>query len=104
MVLGGNTVALLGIEDTEIVALDASPKMLEVAKSRLQDVYLNSPLSPPRLHFSVVDLIQVLRIAFNLPSDADAIVSTLVIEHIPCDALLQARYAQILKTRRRPTP
>ena len=91
---GRNTVALLGIEDAHVVALDASPKMLEVAKSRLQEVSQLSTF-PPRLQFGVVDLIQ----SSQSPSsalDADAIVSTLVIEHIPCDLFFN-HVAQILK-------
>ena len=91
---GRNTVALLGLEDAEIVALDASPKMLEVAKSRLQEIPQESA-AQPRLHFGVVDLIE----SSDSPQsalNADAIVSTLVIEHIPCDAFFK-HVAQILK-------
>ncbi len=92
---GRNTVALLGIEHAEIVALDASAKMLEVAKSRLREVSEHSAASQPRLHFGVVDLIQ----SSELPSaalNADAIVSTLVIEHVPCSVFFK-HVAQILK-------
>ena len=91
---GRNTVTLLGIDDADIVALDASPKMLEVAKSRLQNISQQSAFQP-RLHFEVADLIQSPQ---SPPSalNADAIVSTLVIEHIPADIFFK-HVVQMLK-------
>ena len=72
---GRNTAALLALPDTEVVAIDASPKMLELAKQRLQN--------SDRVRFEVVDLIKsaLPPIALNV----DGIVSTLVLEHIPAD-------------------
>ena len=91
---GRNTAALLGIEGAEIVALDASPRMLEVAKARLEELSKQSA-SQPRLHFEVFDLIS----SGESPAaalTADAIVSTLVLEHIPADVFFK-HVAQMLK-------
>ena len=90
---GRNTVALLGVEGAEVVALDASQGMLDVARNRLEVVSKQS--EEQRLHCEVFDLIEAHQppaIAVN----ADAIVSTLVIEHIPCDTFFK-HVAQILK-------
>jgi 2-polyprenyl-3-methyl-5-hydroxy-6-metoxy-1,4-benzoquinol methylase len=79
---GRNTVALLGVEGAEVVALDASEGMLNVARKRLSEV-LEGEQSHGRLKFEVFDLLSEPTSATDL--SADAIVSTLVIEHIPCD-------------------
>lgn len=91
---GRNTTALLTIEDAEVVALDASPKMLEVAKGRLQGVSKQSP-DRVELHFEVFDLIESSQPP-AIALSADAVVSTLVLEHIPCDIFFK-HVAQILK-------
>jgi ubiquinone/menaquinone biosynthesis C-methylase UbiE len=79
---GRNTVALLGIEGAEVVALDASEGMLDVARKRLGEV-LTGGQDQRRLRFQVFDLLSEPSPASDL--SADAVVSTLVIEHIPCD-------------------
>ena len=80
---GRNTTALLTLPDTEVVAIDASPKMLDVAKSRLK--HSKRLLEDDRkLHFEVFDLIKFSELPASA-RDADAVVSTLVIEHIPAD-------------------
>jgi ubiquinone/menaquinone biosynthesis C-methylase UbiE len=93
---GRNTVALLGVADAEVVALDASPKMLEVAKSRLQDITKQSASQSP-IRFEVIDLIESMELPL-VALNADAVVSTLVIEHIPCDIFFR-HVAQMLKPR-----
>lgn len=92
---GRNTVAMLGVPDAEIVAMDASPKMLDVARARLQDI-LKTSTSPPRLHFEVVDLIHSSQ-SPEISLNADSVISTLVIEHIPCDNFF-SHVSQILKS------
>lgn len=91
---GRNTVALLDVPQAKIVAVDASPKMLEVAKGRIAEAVKVNPRSE-EVEFEVVDLI-----ASSTPPasvrGADAIVSTLVLEHIPCDVYF-GHVAQILK-------
>jgi SAM-dependent methyltransferase len=79
---GRNTVALLGVEGAEVVALDASEGMLDVARKRLNEV-LAGRQDQGRLRFEVFDLLSEPNAASDL--SADAIISTLVIEHIPCD-------------------
>ncbi|KIX99146.1 uncharacterized protein Z520_04722 [Fonsecaea multimorphosa CBS 102226] len=88
---GRNTAALLEVEDAaSVVGLDLSPGMLEVARDRLQRFHANG-----KLELKVYDMLQE-------PSPpecavgADAVVSTLVIEHIPADVFF-ATVAKILK-------
>jgi 2-polyprenyl-3-methyl-5-hydroxy-6-metoxy-1,4-benzoquinol methylase len=90
---GRNTVALLGVEGAEVVALDASEGMLNVARKRLNEV-LAGGQDRGMLTFEVLDLLSEPTSASNL--SADAIVSTLVIEHIPCDNFF-SHVSQMLK-------
>ncbi|KEF51332.1 uncharacterized protein A1O9_12682 [Exophiala aquamarina CBS 119918] len=76
---GRNTAALLEVGDCEVVGLDVSSGMLEVARRRLKD-----GLAYGRLQLQVLDLIEQ-SVPPHLKQWADAIVSTLVIEHIPAD-------------------
>ena len=91
---GRNTMALLNVEETEVVALDASPKMLEVAKGRCcgGDVV---KVEGNSIRFEVFDLIEA-KSPPEVACNSDAVVSTLVIEHIPCDAFF-SHVSQILK-------
>lgn len=77
---GRNTAALLSVPNARVVGLDASPKMLEVAKSRL-DTSVSE-----RLRLDVFDLLAVSPPVF----DADAIISTLVLEHVPILSFFRA--------------
>ena len=82
---GRNTKALLTLPKTEVVAIDASPKMLDIARARLKDTEsMPDGEGKQNLHFDVFDLIKSCEppaISLN----ANAVVSTLVIEHIPAD-------------------
>ncbi|KAK6066493.1 hypothetical protein SCUP515_10679 [Seiridium cupressi] len=91
---GRNTALLLGIQDAKIAALDASSGMLSVAEQRLS-YYLQGEGTGPaalpdhgRLQLGVFDLL-----ASDLPPEstaqADGIISTLVLEHIPLDTFFQ---------------
>jgi 2-polyprenyl-3-methyl-5-hydroxy-6-metoxy-1,4-benzoquinol methylase len=75
---GRNTAALLSVPNANIVGLDASPKMLKVARSRLD--------KSDRLRLDVFDLLAASPPALN----ADAVISTLVLEHVPIDAFFKA--------------
>lgn len=74
---GRNTAALLAVPDARVVGLDASPQMLEVARSRLD---------PSRLTLDVFDLL-----ATPPPRlQAHAVISTLVLEHLPIPSFFRA--------------
>jgi len=77
---GRSTAALLEVEGApSVVGLDVSSGMLEVARKQLQRFHVEG-----RLKLEVFDMLQE-----SWPPDAarcaDAIVSTLVIEHVPAD-------------------
>lgn len=76
---GRNTAALLEVAGSEVVGLDVSSGMLEVARQRLKN-----GVTSGRLRLQVLDLIEQ-SVPPSLATWADAIVSTLVIEHIPVD-------------------
>lgn len=75
---GRNTAALLSVLNAKVVGLDASPKMLEVARSRLE--------KSDRLQLDVFDLLVSSPPALH----ADAVISTLVLEHVPIDTFFKS--------------
>ncbi len=87
---GRNTAALLEVEDARVVGLDVSPGMLDVAGRRL-----DKHRKEGQLKLEVFDMIEQ-----PSPPDsaigADAVVSTLVLEHIPTDTFF-SHVAKILK-------
>jgi SAM-dependent methyltransferase len=92
---GRNTVALLGVEDAKVEAVDASPKMLDVARERIAKALKASGRDVGEVEFGVVDLL-ASREPPELVRGADAVISTLVLEHIPCDVFF-GHVAQMLK-------
>ncbi|KAI0543709.1 cyclopropane-fatty-acyl-phospholipid synthase [Xylaria curta] len=94
---GRNTALLLGIPECEIIALDSSKGMLDVAKNRLSS---NADLvteSQPRLRFDIFDMVATSSSPASVaPQTADAVISTLVIEHIPLPVFF-AHVAQLLR-------
>ncbi|KAI1259759.1 cyclopropane-fatty-acyl-phospholipid synthase [Xylariaceae sp. FL1019] len=91
---GRNTALLLGIPETEIVALDSSNGMLEVARSRLapslgqastSNAAENDTLpAQPYLRFEIFDMLASKSPPVSImPNTIDAIISTLVVEHVP---------------------
>jgi ubiquinone/menaquinone biosynthesis C-methylase UbiE len=74
---GRNTAALLAVPEATVVGLDASPQMLKVANSRLES---------DRLRLDVFDLLKGPPPAM----EAHAVISTLVLEHIPIDTFFRA--------------
>jgi SAM-dependent methyltransferase len=88
---GRNTAALLTVPDVdEVVGLDVSSGMLQVAEQRLKKVN-----GTENLRFDVFDMLKQ-----DSPPDfatqADAVVSTLVIEHVPADIFFK-HAAKLLK-------
>ncbi|KAI8945010.1 putative methyltransferase [Xylaria longipes] len=88
---GRNTALLLGIPNSEVIALDSSKGMLDVAKNRLAE-------GQPNLRFDIFDMLA----ASSPPASVarhmvDAIISTLVVEHIPLPTFF-AHVAQLLRT------
>lgn len=79
---GRNTAALLAVPEATVVGLDASPQMLKVARSRL---------GSDRLRLDVFDLLADSPQAM----EAHAVISTLVLEHIPIDTFFQAATAML---------
>lgn len=77
---GRNTAALLAVPDARVVGLDASPNMLQIARSRLES---------ERLILEVFDLLTSPPPVLQ----ADAVISTLVLEHVPIAIFFQAAAA-----------
>ncbi|KAK3360351.1 cyclopropane-fatty-acyl-phospholipid synthase [Lasiosphaeria hispida] len=71
---GRNTVHLVALPDVEVIGLDLSPKMLEVARGRLE-------AAAPGGGF-LLRVFDVSNPGDGVPQGADAVVSTLVLEHV----------------------
>ena len=87
---GRNTAALLGVQDASVVGLDVSPGMLDVARQRLGKVGAEGKLT-----LEVFDMLQQSSPPESAVN-ADVVVSTLVIEHIPAEIFF-GHVAKILK-------
>ena len=95
---GRNMMRLLDVPASTIVGLDASPKMLEMARSRI-DGYMKQ-------NGKIADVVPGATLEqYNMLSDshippcalkADAVISTLVLEHIPLSTFFE-KITQILK-------
>ena len=77
---GRNTAGLLefaggGDEEAEVVALDASPKMLEICADRFRGAR--------NLRCEVFDMLSTTGLPLRLQHAASLVVSTLVLEHVP---------------------
>lgn len=80
---GRNTMALLSVPDVEVTALDLSPSMLETARERL-GLESQRLSRTSTLNLAVFDMITASSIP-KIARDVDAIISTLVVEHVPLD-------------------
>lgn len=86
----------------EVVGLDASPGMLEVARSAIQIAVAEKGLTgSPEVSLGVIDLLQGASSTAQLPlslqaSGAAGIISTLVLEHIPAVEFFDAASAMML--------
>ncbi|KIW13436.1 hypothetical protein PV08_08624 [Exophiala spinifera] len=87
---GRNTAALLEVKDANVFGLDVSPGMLEVARRRLENGGAKG-----RLSLEVFDMIEQDS-ASDSALNADAVVSTLVLEHVPVDVFFN-HVAKILR-------
>ncbi|KIW93049.1 uncharacterized protein Z519_06898 [Cladophialophora bantiana CBS 173.52] len=88
---GRNTGTLLEVQGAKsVIGLDLSPGMLGVARERLQSFHANA-----KLKLEVYDMLRELSPP-ECAIGADAVVSTLVIEHVPADVFF-ATVAKILK-------
>jgi SAM-dependent methyltransferase len=83
---GRNTLPLLGVPESLIVGLDASPKMLEIAKARVDAAlaHLEPHARPRTVQLDVFDLL-ANSVVPSCATGADAAISTLVLEHVPID-------------------
>lgn len=91
---GRNTVLLLGIEDANTVALDASLGMLEVAKNKVKEFANVEAVRDGKIQLEKFDLMTSDPPA--IARGADGIISTLVLEHIPLETFFK-HAAQMLK-------
>ncbi|KAI1622005.1 cyclopropane-fatty-acyl-phospholipid synthase [Exophiala viscosa] len=87
---GRNTAALLGVEGANVVGLDVSPGMLQVARQRLEGIG-----SQNQLRLEVFDMIEEA-LPPKCSLNADVVVSTLVLEHVPADIFF-GHVSRILK-------
>lgn len=112
---GRNTIQLLGalsvrqksndptsLPRAEVVGLDASPGMLEVARSAIQTAVAEMGIqNGPEVSLGVVDLLQGASSKAQLPpslqvSGAAGVISTLVLEHIPVKDFFEAASAMMM--------
>ncbi|KAJ2992008.1 hypothetical protein NUW58_g2318 [Xylaria curta] len=96
---GRNTALLLKIPGSEIIALDLSKGMLEVAKVQLstQGSGPEAAENRPNLRFEVFDMLATAGPPKSVvPHTVDAVISTLVVEHIPLPTYF-AHVAQLLR-------
>ncbi|KAI0419238.1 putative methyltransferase [Xylaria grammica] len=96
---GRNTALLLGIPESEIIALDASKGMLEVAETRLVGSNPGSDVSgnPSNLRLGIFDMLATSAPPESVaPHTVDAMISTLVVEHIPLPTFF-AHVSQLLR-------
>ncbi|MCJ1421745.1 hypothetical protein MMC32_008111 [Xylographa parallela] len=81
---GRNTLKLLSLPSVYVVGLDASPKMLEIARqrctSRLDSVSEGNHAE--NIDFEIFDMLATAGLP-DAAQNADAVLSTLVLEHIP---------------------
>ncbi|KAJ5126989.1 hypothetical protein N7448_007768 [Penicillium atrosanguineum] len=85
----------------EVVGLDASPGMLEVAGSAIQAAVREKNLADTEVLLGVIDLLQGASSKAQLPpslqaSGAAGLISTLVLEHIPAKGFFEAASAMML--------
>jgi cyclopropane fatty-acyl-phospholipid synthase-like methyltransferase len=95
---GRNTLLLLQVAESSIVGLELSSKMLEIARSRVDDTLnqFEEGERPRRVKIEEFDMVQQ-----SQPPDsaleADAVISTLVLEHVPTDVFFRTA-SRMLKT------
>lgn len=79
---GRNMTRLLDLPGAMVIGLDASPKMLEIARSRIDEHISRAYEVAQGAQLKLYDLLGSDRIP-SCALNADAIISTLVLEHVP---------------------
>lgn len=87
---GRNTLSLLRIPDAIVIGLELSPKMLDVARSRINNELgqMEKAKRAQTVALEVFDMIKQPQPPGSA-MEADAVISTLVLEHIPADIFFQ---------------
>ena len=81
---GRNTLKLLSVPQSKIIGLDASANMLRIARTRCAEHHSTLP-EAHRAENADFELFDMLGVASCWVEHADAVISTLVLEHIPLD-------------------
>lgn len=95
---GRNTIQLLDLPGSLVVGLDVSPKMLEIAKSRIDGHMAQGSRASGAAQGAHLELYNLLG-SYPIPScalNADALLSTLVLEHVPLSIFFE-KASEILK-------
>lgn len=95
---GRNTTRLLDIPGCTVVGLDASPKMLKIARSRIDEHMAQINRASESAQGARLELYDMLG-ACHTPScalNADALISTLVLEHVPLSIFFE-KASELLK-------
>ena len=88
-------------QTASIHGLDLSPEMLQVAQRRCSELLSvpRHPITPPDLSFHIYDALS----RNPIPADAqnaDGVISTLVLEHLPLDVFFRTAASLLRKARR----
>ena len=95
---GRNLTRLLDIPGSMVVGLDASPKMLKIARSRVDEHMAQISRASEAAQGAQLELYNMLD-SCHIPScalNADALISTLVLEHVPLSVFF-AKASELLK-------
>ena len=95
---GRNMTHLLDLPDSLVIGLDASPKMLEIARSRIHEHMAQIGRASEAAQRAQLEPYNLLG-SYCIPScalNADAIISTLVLEHVPLSIFFE-KASEILK-------
>lgn len=95
---GRNTTQFLDIPGSSIVGLDASPKMLEIARSKVDGHMAQISRASEAARGARLEFYNLLD-SYHIPScalNADALISTLVLEHVPLSIFFE-KVSEILK-------
>lgn len=94
---GRNTLKLFPLPGSTVIGLDASPKMLEIAKIRAESE-INGHRSDHRVQYVEFEEYDLMRDNHKPASaaNADAVISTLVLEHVPIGTFFAAA-SRVLK-------
>ncbi|KAL8644963.1 MAG: hypothetical protein Q9226_007507 [Calogaya cf. arnoldii] len=89
---GRTTLALLRLPNVRLVGLDNSRGMLDIATARCNQTLASLPKDGrvATLNFETWDMLDRANHVPEVAKNADAVVSTLVVEHIPLDVFFEA--------------